>query len=90
TGSGIALLGTIGARCCEAGRARVIIDGRETTDRTGIWQNKSSAGRPLPEGVLFAWRWPRRGRHVLRFVAGTPNAKEGGPFLRLTEALIAP
>jgi hypothetical protein len=90
TGSGVALLGTIGALCCEPGHARVFIDGRETTDGTGIWQNKSSSGRPLPNSVLFAWRWPRRGRHVLRFAGGVPNAKEGGPFLRLTEALIAP
>ncbi|HTW84429.1 MAG TPA: hypothetical protein VMD91_10205 [Candidatus Sulfotelmatobacter sp.] len=90
SGSGIALLGAIGERCCEAGRARVAIDGRPTFDATGIWQNKSSAGRTLPHSVLFAWRWPRAGQHVLRFEPGTPNAKEGGAFLHVTEAWIVP
>jgi hypothetical protein len=90
TGSGIALVGTLGERCCEAGRAAVAIDGRPTTDATGIWQNKSSAGRALPRTILFAWRWPRRGAHVLRFVAGRPNPKEGGGFLDVTKALVIP
>ena len=90
TGSGIALLGTLGEQCCEAGRAALTIDGRPTVDATGIWQNKSSASRALPRTILFAWRWPRRGKHVLTFVADAPNAKEGGTFLHVTEALIAP
>jgi len=90
TGSAIALVGTLGERCCEAGRAAVAIDGRPTTDATGIWQNKSSAGRALPRTILFAWRWPHRGAHVLRFTAGPPNPKEGGGFLDVTEALVVP
>jgi hypothetical protein len=90
TGSGIALTGTLGARCCELGRARIFIDGVETFDRTGIWQNKSSAGRPLPESVLFAWRWPRSGSHQIRFEGDAPNAKEGGPFLDVRGITIAP
>jgi hypothetical protein len=81
TGSGIALTGTLGERCCELGRARVFVDGRETFDRTGIWQNKSSAGRALPDSVLFAWRWAAPGPHVIRLESDTPNAKEGGPFI---------
>lgn len=90
TGSGIALIGTLGERCCEAGRARVFVDGRETFDRTGIWQNKSSAGRPIPESVLFAWRWPASGTHELRFEADAPNAKEGGAFLDVSKAIVLP
>ena len=90
TGSGIAVIGTLGERCCELGRARVTIDGNETFDRTGIWQNKSSSGRPLPDSVLFAWRWPQSGEHELRFEPDVPNAKEGGPFLHVSATKIAP
>jgi hypothetical protein len=90
TGSGIALFGTLGEQCCEAGRAALTLDGRPTVDATGIWQNKSSASLALPRTILFAWRWPRTGKHVLRFVADAPNAKEGGTFLDVTEALVAP
>jgi len=90
TGSAVALLGTLGARCCELGRARVLVDGRETVDRTGIWQNKSSAGRPLPDSILFAWRWPSSGAHELRFEPDAPNAKEGGPFLDVRATVVAP
>lgn len=90
TGSGIALFGTLGARCCEAGRARLLIDGRAMVDQTGIWQNKSSLGRSIPQSTLFAWRWPSRGEHVLRFEADASNPKEGGGFLALRRALILP
>ncbi|GAC1410104.1 MAG: hypothetical protein NVSMB64_19070 [Candidatus Velthaea sp.] len=89
-GSGIALLGTIGERCCQPGRARVLIDGREMVDLTGIWQNKSSLGRPLPGSVLFAWRWPASGSHVLQFQPDTYNSKEGGPFLSVRESITLP
>ena len=61
----------------------MFVDGIETFDRTGIWQNKSSAGFGLPGSVLFAWRWPHSGTHTLRFAAGKMNAKEGGPFLHI-------
>jgi hypothetical protein len=90
--AGIALIGTLGERCCEAGHARVLIDGRETLDETGIWQDKSSSGRAIPGTVLFAWRWRSTGRHTLAFEPGVPNAKEGGPFLHLTgyELLLRP
>ena len=90
TGSGIALTGTLGERCCEPGRARVFVDDRETFDRTGIWQNKSSAGRALPASLLFAWRWRTRGAHVIRLESDTPNAKEGGPFIDVRGAIVAP
>jgi hypothetical protein len=82
-GSGIALIGTLGEQCCEAGHARVVLDGRETFDETGIWQNKSSSGRSIPNTVLFAWRWRSAGTHTLAFEPGAPNGKEGGPFLQL-------
>jgi hypothetical protein len=79
----IALYGTLGERCCEAGHARVLIDGVETFDRTGIWQNKSSASLALPQTLLFAWRWPAPGRHTLEVLPGETNAKEGGSFLHV-------
>jgi hypothetical protein len=82
-GSGIALLGTLGEQCCEPGHARVLVDGRETFDRTGIWQNKSSSGRRIDGTVLFAWRWPKSSTHTLTFEPGIENRKEGGPFLHL-------
>jgi hypothetical protein len=88
TGSAVAFVGTLGERCCEDGHARVFVDGRETFDRTGIWQNKSSSGRSFQDTVLFAWRWPRRGAHTVRFEPGQHNAKEGGPFLHLRGYLL--
>jgi hypothetical protein len=83
-GSGIALLGTLGDHCCEPGHARVLIDGHETFDESGIWQNKSSSGRRIDGTVLFAWRWRAAGTHTLTFEPGLENGKEGGPFLHLT------
>jgi len=82
-GSAVAFVGTLGEHCCEAGHARVFIDGVETFDGTGIWQNKASGGRTTPGTVLFAWRWPRAGKHTFRFEPGVPNGKEGGAFLHL-------
>ncbi len=83
TGSAIALLGTLGESCCEPGHVRVFVDGHETFDETGIWQNKSSSGQRIPHTVLFAWRWPKPGTHTIRFEPGVPNAKEGGSFLHI-------
>jgi hypothetical protein len=84
----VALIGTLGEACCEPGHARVFVDARETTDGTGIWQNKSSSGKVIPGAVLFAWRWPRLGRHTIHFEPGVQNGKEGGPFLHLTGYLV--
>jgi hypothetical protein len=84
TGSAIALLGTLGEHCCENGHARLFVDGRETFDRTGIWQNKSSSGKTIPNTVLFAWRWPQRGTHTISFAPGEHNGKEGDSFLDLS------
>jgi hypothetical protein len=88
TGSAIAVVGTLGESCCEAGHARVFVDGRETFDGTGIWQNKSSSGKTIKGAVLFAWRWPRPGRHTISFQPGVPNGKEGGPFLHTRGYLV--
>ena len=84
TGRAVALVGTLGEYCCESGHARVFIDGRPTFDQTGIWQNKSSAAISLPDSVLFAWRWPRPGRHTIEISPGLPNGKEGTPFFHMT------
>jgi len=90
TGTGIALIGTLGEHCCQAGHARVFIDGTETIDTTGIWQNKSSPGISIPNTVLFAWRWPTAGRHTLQLQPGIANAKEGGSFIDITSYLVTP
>lgn len=90
TGSGVALFGTLGEVCCEPGHASVAIDGVETVDQTGIWQNKSSASRAFPDVVLFAWRWPTAGPHTLQFGPSTTNAKEGGPFLHVQRYVVLP
>jgi len=90
TGTGIALIGTLGEQCCEAGHARVFIDGVETTDTTGIWQNKSSSGLTIPNTVLFAWRWPTSGRHTISIYPGIENAKEGGSFVHIQSYLVDP
>jgi len=84
TGRAVAIAGTIGEVCCESGHARVFIDGRLTFDQTGIWQNKSSSGVPLPGSVLFAWRWPAPGRHTIEISPGFPNGKEGTSFFHMT------
>jgi len=87
-GAGIALLGTIGDVCCQPGHARVLLDGVETASRVGVWQNKSSAGRRFPHSVLFAWRWPSAGHHVVTLLAADDNAKEGGPYEHLDGYLV--
>ncbi len=87
-GSGIALIGTLGESCCEAGHARVFVDGRETFDGTGIWQDKSSSGQRIPGAILFAWRWPKPGLHTVTFAPGVTNGKEGGSFLHVRAYLV--
>ena len=68
----------------------MLVDGRETFDGTGIWQNKSSSGKRIPGAVLFAWRWRRPGAHTVSFAPGVPNGKEGGPFLHVRAYLVLP
>lgn len=88
TGSGIALIGTIGEICCQPGHARILVDGVETVNGIGTWQNKSSAGHSFPDSVLFAWRWPAAGNHVVTLLPGVYDAKEGGTFLDLAGYLV--
>jgi hypothetical protein len=83
TGRAVALIGTIGEVCCEAGHVRIFIDGRETFDNTGIWQNKSPSSHRLPGSILLSWRWRWPGRHTVRIEPGIRNPKEGGSFVRL-------
>ncbi|HZO92446.1 MAG TPA: hypothetical protein VFB22_01660 [Candidatus Baltobacteraceae bacterium] len=80
-GSGVAFTGTLGAR---PGHAQILIDGRPTVDQTGIWQGLNYV--PPFDTVLFAWRWPRAGVHVIRFVTTETNAKEGPPFVDVRRA----
>lgn len=63
-GSGIALVGTMSPRC-QGSHVHVLIDGNETFDRTGLWQNKSMPDGRAPS-VLFAWRWPTPGVHRIQ------------------------
>ncbi len=74
-GAGVALVGTM-SPLCEHGHVRVLVDGVETTDQTGLWQNPSMPSGP---SVLFAWRWSEPGHHTITLEPGdsgaaTPNA----------------
>lgn len=83
--AGIALRGTIG-KLCASGHVHVFIDGVETFDRTGLWQNHS-----MPDGnsVFFAWRWPVSGFHVIRLEPAT-GAQTGVELMRLEAQVPAP
>ena len=103
TGSGIALFGTMGEDCasgthgsfpgdiCENGHVRVLIDGKQMVDLTGIWQRKAITPA-LPDTLLFAWRWPASGPHKLdfQFQPGDSNPKEGDAFIHVQRELIVP
>lgn len=80
-GKAIALVGTLGEKCCESGHVRLFVDGKQTFDRTGIWQNKSSGEISIPNTILFAWRWAKPGRHTIGFKMGIYNPKEGTSFV---------
>jgi hypothetical protein len=84
TGKAIALTGTVGALCCREGHARVLVDGIETFNQTGIWQNMSSPARQQPEQVLFAWRWRSPGHHVITILPGRYDRMEGGSFFQMS------
>jgi hypothetical protein len=80
-GSGIALIGAVGDIPLQPGHARVFIDGHETFDQTGIWQNSVGARRRIPGSVLFAWQWRTAGTHTLQFLPGVFNLVEGPSYL---------
>jgi hypothetical protein len=84
TGRAIAVIGTVGATCCREGHARVLVDGVETFNQTGIWQNMSSPARQQPDQVLFAWRWPGPGHHVITVLPGRYDREEGGSFFEMS------
>jgi hypothetical protein len=83
TGKAIAVYGTLGEDCCTVGHARVFIDGAETFDQRGVWQNEVNNLQSVPDSILFAWRWPTSGKHTIEFQPGLMNPKEGGPFLHV-------
>jgi hypothetical protein len=83
TGQAIALFGSLGDTDYQLGQASVLVDGVETFDQTGIHQNQTNAFGPVPDSILFAWRWPTSGPHTLRFEAGPADPKDGGPFLHV-------
>ena len=77
------MFGTLGEQDYQLGQASVFVDGVQTFDQTGIHQNESNAFGPVPDSILFAWRWPTSGPHTLSFQAGPSDAKDGGPFLHV-------
>ncbi len=85
SGSGIAFTGTLGEH---PGHAHVLLDGRPIADRTGIWQGLTYVAKG--NALLFAWRWPASGPHVVTFVPAEENVKEGPAFLDLREAFVLP
>jgi hypothetical protein len=90
SGRSIAIVGTIGEQCCETGHIKLFIDGTETFDTTGVWQNKSSSGLSIPNSILFAWRWAAPGTHTIQIHPGIFNGKEGGSFFHMTGYYIVP
>ena len=88
TGRAIAIMGSIGEVCCVTGHAQVFVDGRQTFDRTGIWQNMTSPSVKQPDQVLFAWRWPSSGRHTITIRPGQADAEEGGSFFQMDGYLV--
>src|SRR5690242_18544571 len=88
TGRAIAIMGSVGAQCCIDGHARVFVDGTETFDRTGIWQNMTSPSVQQPDQVLFAWRWQQAGRHTITIKPGVSDTMEGGSFFAMNGYLL--
>ncbi len=83
TGRAIAIMGIVGARCCNAGHATVLVDGVQTFNQTGIWQNMSSPAQQQPDQVLFAWRWHGPGHHVITILPARYDPEEGGSFFQM-------
>jgi hypothetical protein len=83
-GSGIALIGTLG-QAVAGGHVRVFIDGVETFDRSGLWQNASMPGG---DAVRFAWRWSKPGPHTIRLEPA--DAGEVGRTVMHLESYVLP
>jgi len=90
TGRAIAIMGTVGATCCRMGHARVLVDGVQTFNQTGIWQNMSSPARQQPDQVLFAWRWDSPGHHVITILPAQYNREECVSFFHMGGYQLAP
>jgi hypothetical protein len=90
TGRAIAVFGTLGVTDYMLGQASVWVDGTETFDKTGIHQNESNAFGPVPDSILFAWRWPASGAHTLRFEGQPTDPKDGSSFLHITSYAYVP
>jgi len=88
TGQAIAIIGTIGAQCCVQGHASVFVDGTQTFSHVGIWQNYSSPSRQQPGQVLFAWRWPTPGHHIITITPAPYNPEQGGTYFTMTGYLL--
>ncbi len=88
TGRAIAIIGTIGDKCCLYGHAAVFVDGKQTVNRAGIWQNYSSPSRVQPDQVLFAWRWKTAGHHVITIRPAPYDNTEGGSFFSMSGYLL--
>ncbi len=90
-GRAVAFVGTIGDRCCEPGHAGVLVDGVQTFDESGVWQNKSSSNLRIPGAILFAWRWPSSGAHRVQFIPPTyDDVKEGAPYIDVEGYYVVP
>jgi hypothetical protein len=70
------------------GHARVLVDGVETFNQTGIWQNMSSPARKQPDQVLFAWRWHDPEHHVVAVLPARYDHEEGGSFFEMSGYLL--
>lgn len=81
TGSGIALVGTLGIPFSGPGHAAVLVDGRLTVNNIGIWQGSSALAKAIPLTMLFAWQWPSSGPHTIAFIKNDNNDKEGWPAI---------
>ncbi len=90
TGRAIALIGTIGERCCTLGHAHVLIDGVPTVNQVGIWQNRTSPSRQQADQVLFAWRWPVSGRHTITIEPSARNDVQGGSYFHMIGYRLVP
>ena len=93
TGRAVAFVGAIGDVCCEPGHAGVRVDGVETFDESGVWQNKSAPQIRIPGAILFAWRWRASGLHSVQFIPPTydgPDVKEGGPYIHVDGYYVVP
>lgn len=83
-GTGIALVGTM-SRLCEHAHVRILIDGKQPTDRTGLWQNPSMPGST---SVLFAWRWVEPGHHTIELTQNPRTALRTAHALALQARLL--